>query len=251
MAEPTFRALEILAKPASLATGTRITYRGVENIPDRGGAVIAINHTSYVDFLPAGAGHASPAPSAAVHDQGRDAAGEGGQLPDQAHRAPFRWTATPGRAPTRWPCSGCARESWSGSIRRPRSAAASSSRSSRRAPPGWPRSRRPDRPGDRLGCAADLDQGPSAAARPPQGADHCAGRRAVACRRRHRAHRRRAARLDDHAAAPGAAAVSAPGRARTGCRTGWAGAHRRWPRRLGSRPTRPPRAASRTARQSR
>ena len=53
MAEPTFRALEILARLVVLATGTPITYGGEENIPDRGGAVIAINHTSYVDFLPA------------------------------------------------------------------------------------------------------------------------------------------------------------------------------------------------------
>ncbi len=53
MAEPTFRSLEILAQLVVLATGTRITFHGEENIPDRGGAVIAINHTSYVDFLPA------------------------------------------------------------------------------------------------------------------------------------------------------------------------------------------------------
>src|SRR6516162_8810293 len=53
MAEPTFRTLEILARLIVLATGTRITYNGEENIPDRGGAVIAIKHTSYVDFLPA------------------------------------------------------------------------------------------------------------------------------------------------------------------------------------------------------
>ncbi|WP_068188580.1 1-acyl-sn-glycerol-3-phosphate acyltransferase [Mycobacterium sp. UM_CSW] len=53
MAEPTFRALEILAQLVVLATGTRISYSGEESIPDRGGAVIAINHTSYVDFLPA------------------------------------------------------------------------------------------------------------------------------------------------------------------------------------------------------
>ena len=53
MVEPTFRTFEILAQLALLATGTRITYRGEENIPDRGGAVVAINHTSYVDFLPA------------------------------------------------------------------------------------------------------------------------------------------------------------------------------------------------------
>ena len=53
MAEPTFRALEALAQLVVLVTGTRIAYSGEENIPDRGGAVIAINHTSYVDFLPA------------------------------------------------------------------------------------------------------------------------------------------------------------------------------------------------------
>jgi 1-acyl-sn-glycerol-3-phosphate acyltransferase len=53
MVEPTYRTLEILAQLALLATGTSITYRGVDNIPDRGGAVVTINHTSYVDFLPA------------------------------------------------------------------------------------------------------------------------------------------------------------------------------------------------------
>ncbi|AYE98338.1 1-acyl-sn-glycerol-3-phosphate acyltransferase [Mycobacterium paragordonae] len=54
MAEPIYRACEILAQFLVRATGTRITYAGEENIPQRGGAVIAINHTSYVDFLPAG-----------------------------------------------------------------------------------------------------------------------------------------------------------------------------------------------------
>ncbi len=53
MVEPTFRTLEIVAQLVVLATGTRITYSGEENIPDRDGAVVAINHTSYVDFLPA------------------------------------------------------------------------------------------------------------------------------------------------------------------------------------------------------
>ncbi|MBJ7340819.1 lysophospholipid acyltransferase family protein [Mycolicibacterium sp.] len=51
--EPVFRALEIAAKTAVGVTGTRITYRGLENIPASGGAVIAINHTGYLDFLPA------------------------------------------------------------------------------------------------------------------------------------------------------------------------------------------------------
>jgi len=53
MAEPTFRTLEILARLVVMGTGTRLTYRGEENVPEHGGAVVAINHTSYVDFLPA------------------------------------------------------------------------------------------------------------------------------------------------------------------------------------------------------
>jgi 1-acyl-sn-glycerol-3-phosphate acyltransferase len=53
MAEPTYRTLEILARLIVLASGSRITYLGEQNIPDQGGAVIAINHTSYVDWLPA------------------------------------------------------------------------------------------------------------------------------------------------------------------------------------------------------
>ncbi len=62
MVEPTFRALELLAQFLVKATGTKITYRGEEQIPERGGAVVAINHTGYVDFLPA---------ALAVHRRGR------------------------------------------------------------------------------------------------------------------------------------------------------------------------------------
>jgi 1-acyl-sn-glycerol-3-phosphate acyltransferase len=51
--EPVFRALEIAGRTAVRATGTRITYRGLEHIPSTGAAVVAINHTGYVDFLPA------------------------------------------------------------------------------------------------------------------------------------------------------------------------------------------------------
>src|SRR5690242_4969120 len=62
MVEPTFRMLEIMAQLVVMATGTQITYRGEENVPARGGAVVAINHTSYVDFLPA---------ALAMHRRGR------------------------------------------------------------------------------------------------------------------------------------------------------------------------------------
>ena len=51
--EPVFRTLEIAVSLATRAIGSKITYQGLENIPERGGAVIAINHTSYVDWWPA------------------------------------------------------------------------------------------------------------------------------------------------------------------------------------------------------
>ncbi len=51
--EPVFRSLEIAGRTAVRATGTGITYQGLEHIPASGPAVVAINHTSYLDFLPA------------------------------------------------------------------------------------------------------------------------------------------------------------------------------------------------------
>jgi 1-acyl-sn-glycerol-3-phosphate acyltransferase len=51
--EPVFRTLEITAKALVMVTGTKITYQNLQNIPRAGGVVIAINHTSYVDWLPA------------------------------------------------------------------------------------------------------------------------------------------------------------------------------------------------------
>lgn len=60
--EPVFRTLEIAAKAIVAASGSKITFQDLENIPRTGGAVIAINHTSYVDWLPA---------ALAVHYRGR------------------------------------------------------------------------------------------------------------------------------------------------------------------------------------
>ncbi|MCH9668543.1 MAG: 1-acyl-sn-glycerol-3-phosphate acyltransferase [Actinomycetia bacterium] len=51
--EPVFRTLEIAAKLAVRSTGAQITYQGLDRIPAVGGAVAAINHTGYLDFLPA------------------------------------------------------------------------------------------------------------------------------------------------------------------------------------------------------
>ena len=60
--EPVFRTLEIAAKALVIATGTKITYQHLERIPRTGGAVVVINHTSYVDWVPA---------ALALHARGR------------------------------------------------------------------------------------------------------------------------------------------------------------------------------------
>lgn len=52
--EPVYRGIEIAAAGAARALGTRLTYQGLENIPAHGGAVVAMNHVSYIDYLPAG-----------------------------------------------------------------------------------------------------------------------------------------------------------------------------------------------------
>lgn len=52
MAEPFFRLMEIVVPSVVASQGTKITFHGLENIPERGGALIALNHTSYVDWIP-------------------------------------------------------------------------------------------------------------------------------------------------------------------------------------------------------
>ena len=51
--EPLYRAIIIVARTIFLINGYRFTIKGDRNVPKRGGAVMAINHTGYVDFLPA------------------------------------------------------------------------------------------------------------------------------------------------------------------------------------------------------
>ena len=54
--EPVYRTLEIAAHALVRAQGMRLDVADADKIPATGGAVIAINHTSYVDFLPAAIG---------------------------------------------------------------------------------------------------------------------------------------------------------------------------------------------------
>lgn len=50
MAEPVYRASEFVARTFLRLTGSRVTYLGDENVPAQGGCVVAINHTSYIDW---------------------------------------------------------------------------------------------------------------------------------------------------------------------------------------------------------
>lgn len=52
MPEGFYRLCEWIVPPMVAMQGTTFTYRGLENIPDRGGALLAQNHTSYLDWLP-------------------------------------------------------------------------------------------------------------------------------------------------------------------------------------------------------
>jgi 1-acyl-sn-glycerol-3-phosphate acyltransferase len=53
MAEPFFRLAEMVVPAVNAMNGTKLKFEGLENIPARGGALIALNHTSYLDWMPA------------------------------------------------------------------------------------------------------------------------------------------------------------------------------------------------------
>lgn len=52
MPEGFYRLAERIVPPMVAMQGTTFTYQGLENIPERGGALLAQNHTSYLDWLP-------------------------------------------------------------------------------------------------------------------------------------------------------------------------------------------------------
>ena len=62
MAEPFYRFGELVVPSLVAMNGTNFTFHGLENIPERGGALIAQNHTSYLDWLP---------PLSAARERGR------------------------------------------------------------------------------------------------------------------------------------------------------------------------------------
>ena len=52
--EPTYRTVIALGRTAFFLTGYKFTFRGRHHVPRKGGAVLAVNHTGYGDFLFAG-----------------------------------------------------------------------------------------------------------------------------------------------------------------------------------------------------
>ena len=52
--EPVYDVLNALARTMMAAQGLRISITGQENIPKTGGAVLAANHTGYLDFVEVG-----------------------------------------------------------------------------------------------------------------------------------------------------------------------------------------------------
>jgi 1-acyl-sn-glycerol-3-phosphate acyltransferase len=52
--EPVYSSIISLARVVFAAQGLKFTIHGAENVPRKGGAVMAINHTGYMDFTYAG-----------------------------------------------------------------------------------------------------------------------------------------------------------------------------------------------------
>ena len=51
MSDPVYRPVVLAARTAFAGLGVHVDLVGLENMPTSGGAVLAINHTSYLDFI--------------------------------------------------------------------------------------------------------------------------------------------------------------------------------------------------------
>ena len=87
--ELTYSAIIRLAKLGFRALGQRITVHRAEHIPRTGGALLAVNHISYVDFVYAGIPVDKVGRRAAVHGQAR-ALRPPHHRPDHARLPPHR-----------------------------------------------------------------------------------------------------------------------------------------------------------------
>ena len=138
--EPVYGTVIQLARLAWRLQGLTFTVTGVENLPVTGGAVVAINHTSYFDFTFAGLPAYKQKRGRKVRFMAKkevfDHKITGPIMRSLRHievdRAQRRGVVRRGV-----PASS-RKANWSASTRRPRSAAASRSRSSSPARPAWP-----------------------------------------------------------------------------------------------------------------
>ena len=142
--------------------GFRFDVRGSEHVPATGGAIICSNHVSFFDFMflgvpaIAGTGWSGSWRSPPSSTTGSPAGSCG----------PCSTSRSTGPAPLSPPSARSRTARWSGSSPRPRSAAASPSRTSRPARADGRRRRRARHPGRRLGRAPGRHAGPQGAVAP-------------------------------------------------------------------------------------
>ena len=233
MAEPFFRFAEMVVPAVVAMNGTKLNYEGLENIPARGGALIALNHTSYLDWMPA---------CLAAHERRRRL-----RFMIKAEMADVKAVNYVIKHCQLIPVD---RRNGAGRVRGGRAAAAGG-RARRAASRGHhqPQLRTAgvqvrsgadgaggpgaDHSPDRLGRASDLAQGSSKEGVAQQGSDHRGRRTAAAAAGQRRAAHRRAAPGDERDAVPRAGGVSAPRGGVLGAAAAWAA-----PRRLRTTPGR-------------
>ena len=138
MRDLTYPPIIVTAKLGFKALGLRFQMHGTEHVPREGGALLALNHISYVDFILGGFA-AQPSKRLVRFMAKRelfDHRWTGPLMRSLHHIEVDRGDGLASYAPG---STTCAAARSSGSSPRPRSPGASSSRSSRPGPPGWPR----------------------------------------------------------------------------------------------------------------